>query len=87
MEMTADIIEHRGYLVLRQLLHQAEQFLTLRAHTGSVRNSTIWAGSPRARCVPVRVVDNGDSRSLMGQAHAPGDGGEDVLEVGLGLPR
>jgi hypothetical protein len=68
MQMTADIIKHRRDLVLRQLLHQAEQFLALHAHSFSVRNPTIRARSPRARCVPVRVVNERDSRSLTGTA-------------------
>src|SRR6266516_689038 len=40
-EMAAHVIEDCRYLFLRQLLDQAEQLLTLRAHDPSVRRVTI----------------------------------------------
>jgi hypothetical protein len=63
--MAAHIIEHHRYLLLRQLLDQAEKFLTLHAHELSLRRQPL--ASPairRARCVPDRTAISGVSRAI-----------------------
>jgi hypothetical protein len=61
------ITEHHRSLILRQLLDQPEQLLTLHAHDPSVRRQPLIAlALRRARCVPDQTVNQGDSRSLTG---------------------
>jgi hypothetical protein len=50
-EMAAHVIEHRGYLILRQFLDEPEQLLTLRGHEPSVRRpsqASVWLCAARS---------------------------------------
>jgi hypothetical protein len=73
------IIEHHRNLILRQLLDQPEQFLTLHAHDPGVRRQPLIAlALRRARCVPDQTVNQGIHGHSPGHRHEPRPGPQQV---------